>query len=102
MPNKIIDDALVVGLASYDDMLMIGIARDYKGYMAVRTIHEFLYCLLKRIDQISQSIAEYYSRQWTDKECEIMNEIDFRYWECECHYQAPYGFVVMGGCKYHD
>lgn len=22
--------------------------------------------------------------------------------ECECHYQSPYGFVVMAGCPYHD
>lgn len=62
----------------------------------------FLSLLLKHIDQLTKSSNEYHLRQWTDEECEIMNQIDFRYWQCECHYQAPYGFVVMGGCKYHD
>jgi hypothetical protein len=22
--------------------------------------------------------------------------------DCECHYQEPYGWVVMAGCKWHD
>lgn len=62
----------------------------------------FLSLLLKRIDQLTKSSNEYYLKQWTEEECEIMNQIDFRYWHCECHYQPPYGFVAMGGCKYHD
>ena len=47
--------------------------------------------------------------QWKKWECWIMNIIDFRYWlckkdECEmkCHYEAPYGLVIMADCKKHD
>lgn len=43
-----------------------------------------------------------YMRQWNDLECWIMNLIDYRYWFCECHYQSPYGPVVMAGCPKHD
>ena len=41
-------------------------------------------------------------RQWRSWECRIMSILDFRIWFCECHYQAPYGRVVMGGCPKHD
>lgn len=41
-------------------------------------------------------------RQWKIWECVIMNFVDFRFWECRCHYQAPYGKVISGGCDKHD
>ena len=41
-------------------------------------------------------------RQWKPWECWVMSLLDFRLWKCECHYQAPYGKVVMGGCPKHD
>lgn len=41
-------------------------------------------------------------RQWNNWKCTILNLIDFRYWFCECHYQLPYGLVIMGGCPKHD
>ncbi len=41
-------------------------------------------------------------RQWKPWECKIMNKLDFRYWNCECHYMPPYGIVVICGCKKHD
>jgi hypothetical protein len=34
--------------------------------------------------------------------CLFMNLIDFRYWNCDCHYQPPYGLVIMADCKKHD
>lgn len=40
-------------------------------------------------------------RQWSNWECTIMNIIDFRYWFCECHYQASYGKVISADCI-HD
>jgi hypothetical protein len=39
---------------------------------------------------------------WTPWECWLMELLDFRYWFCDCHYQAPYGKVIMGGCPKHD
>jgi len=41
-------------------------------------------------------------RQWKHWECWLMQKLDFRYWKCECHYQEPFGKVVMGGCPKHD
>lgn len=41
-------------------------------------------------------------RQWKEWECNLMNWLDFRYWFCDCHYMAPFGKVIMGGCKRHD
>lgn len=45
-----------------------------------------------------------YFKAWHYEEwfCKLMNLIDFRYWFCECHYQAPYGRVISGDCKKHD
>jgi len=34
--------------------------------------------------------------------CYLMSKLDFRFWFCECHYQPPYGKVIMGGCSKHD
>ena len=42
------------------------------------------------------------ARQWRGWECWLMNLLDFRYWRCECQYQAPYGRVIMAGCPKHD
>jgi len=44
----------------------------------------------------------YSAYQWKSWQCFVMNKIDFRTWRCECHYQAPYGKVIMGGCPKHD
>ncbi len=41
-------------------------------------------------------------RQWTPRECRLMNLLDFRYWRCECKYVAPYGKVISGDCERHD
>ena len=30
-----------------------------------------------------------------------MNIIDFRYWNCACHYMRPFGLATMGDCKKH-
>ena len=46
--------------------------------------------------------AWYPMRQWTPRECRLMNLLDFRYWRCECEYVAPYGKVIFGGCEKHD
>lgn len=43
-----------------------------------------------------------YMRWWEPWECRLMNWLDFRYWFCDCHYQDPYGKVIMGGCPKHD
>ena len=34
--------------------------------------------------------------------CRLMNWLDFRFWNCECHYHPPYGKVIMAGCPKHD
>lgn len=49
-----------------------------------------------------QVLHESPARQWKSWECKVRNLIDFRYWFCECHYQSPYGLVIMGGCPKHD
>jgi hypothetical protein len=41
-------------------------------------------------------------RMWKHWECWLMGKLDFRYWHCDCHYQVPYGKVIMGGCRKHD
>lgn len=41
-------------------------------------------------------------KQWSQWKCKLMNLINFRYWRCECHYQAPYGKVIMEKCPKHD
>lgn len=41
-------------------------------------------------------------KQWKDWECRLMGWLDFRYWFCDCHYQAPYGRVISADCKRHD
>jgi len=33
--------------------------------------------------------------------CWMMNLIDFRYWLCDCHYEAPYGKVISAWCTKH-
>ena len=43
--------------------------------------------------------ADYRWKKW---QCIIMNFMDFRYWFCDCHYEVPYGKVIMGGCPKHD
>lgn len=48
------------------------------------------------------ALANKRPRQWKAWECRLMNWLDFRFWRCECHYQAPYGRVVMAGCPAHD
>lgn len=49
--------------------------------------------LLKRFER---------KRYWSKWECKIMNFFDRRYSRCECHYQVPYGLVIMSGCYKHD
>lgn len=34
--------------------------------------------------------------------CSVMNVVDFRYWECECRYYAPYGKVISADCEKHE
>ena len=41
-------------------------------------------------------------RAWKPWECWLIGKLDFRYWRCECHYQPPFGKVIMGGCPKHD
>lgn len=41
-------------------------------------------------------------RQWRPWECWLLNLLDFRYWRCECGYEAPYGSYIMAGCPKHD
>lgn len=59
----------------------------------------------KELDKIAQENINGYLnsiRQWRRWECKIMNLIDFRFWNCQCHYMAPYGLAIMGDCKKHD
>lgn len=44
----------------------------------------------------------YSARQYPHWLCAVLNRLDARLWFCECHYQAPYGRVTMGGCPKHD
>lgn len=44
---------------------------------------------------------------WIEPQCcrwhAFLNWIDFRYWRCECYHTCEWGgFVIEGGCKYHD
>jgi len=41
-------------------------------------------------------------KQWRSWECFLMALIDFRYWNCECHYWPPYGRVISADCEKHD
>jgi len=62
----------------------------------------------EQVDRYFGLVFRYYKemyglgRQWKSWQCRLMNKFDFRIWFCECHYQAPYGRVVMGGCRKHD
>ncbi len=42
--------------------------------------------------------------QFTQEFCDHMNKADLRMRgvDCECEWMPPYGWVVEGGCKYHD
>lgn len=44
----------------------------------------------------------YSALQYNWIECFMLNAIDKDIKDCECHYQAPYGMVVMAGCPKHD
>lgn len=35
-------------------------------------------------------------------QCWLGNRLDPRVIFCECHYEPPYGRVIMGGCAWHD
>lgn len=41
-------------------------------------------------------------RRWAPWQCWLLNRLDARYWRCECHYQPPFGRVIMAGCEKHD
>lgn len=41
------------------------------------------------------------ARQWKEWECQVMNVIDIRYWNCECGYVEPYGRVISADCPRH-
>lgn len=48
------------------------------------------------------------TKQWIAAEC-LAGNAELEAWriredaeDCECHYQAPYGFVIMAGCRWHD
>jgi len=45
---------------------------------------------------------KYSQPQYTNLECWLINLIDFRYWFCDCHWEAPYGRVISADCKKHD
>ena len=34
--------------------------------------------------------------------CDFHEFVTLWGWDCECHYQSPYGFVIAAGCEYHD
>jgi len=61
----------------------------------------------KLFKQIPLSVLDKYrhpkpAKRGSKVQCAVMNKIDFRFWFCDCHYQAPYGKVIMGGCIHHD
>lgn len=64
------------------------------------------FCLQQRAEAQGWRQPWWHSPNWARQRsrlyCWLMNLIDFRFWRCECHYQAPYGRVVMAGCPYHD
>jgi len=46
--------------------------------------------------------GDFKPKQWAKWECWVMNRLDFRYWDCVCGYEAPYGFVMYGDCPTHE
>ncbi len=44
----------------------------------------------------------YSGKHYTRLYCTLMNMLDWRYWQCECEYCAPYGRVISADCKKHD
>jgi len=55
---------------------------------------------------VAQSMANQLNAEQKNRKsvlyCRIMNVIDFRYWFCDCGYEAPYGKVISADCKKHD
>ena len=45
---------------------------------------------------------EYSEPQYGWLECMMLEATDPDIRNCECHYAAPYGFVVMADCPRHD
>ncbi len=82
------------------NIIKINNNNELSWYCGDSKMDEVIKCLDEKCIRERKNIEKCY--QWSQWQCDIMTILDFRFWFCECHYQSPYGRVIMGGCKKHD